>query len=127
MLGESRSIAERRFFSNEHSLRKKHTLQAYTEQVRDYMERGHAEKVPVEDMMKPPSEHYYMPMHGVEKATSTTTKLRVVCDASAMTISGVSLNDCLLAGPSLYPKLSAVLLKFRLWDIAYSADVAKMF
>ena len=77
--------------------------------------------------MKPPSEHYYMPMHGVEKSTSTTTKLRVVCDASAKTMSGVSLNDCLLAGPSLYPKLSAVLLKFRLWDIAYSANVAKMF
>ena len=37
MLGKSRSIAECRFFSNEHSLRK-NTLQAYTEQVRDYME-----------------------------------------------------------------------------------------
>ena len=79
ILGESRSIAECRFFSNEHSMRKKNTLQAYKEQVRDYMEQGHAEKVPVEDIMKPPSEHYYMPMHGVEKATSTTTKLRVVC------------------------------------------------
>ena len=41
---------------------------------------------------------------GVEKATSTTTKLRVVCDASAKTMSGVLLNDCLLAGPSL-PKV----------------------
>ena len=78
ILGESRSIAECRFFSNENSLRKKNTLQAYTEQVRDYMERRYTEKVPVEDMMKPPSEYYYMPMHGVEKATSTTTKLRVV-------------------------------------------------
>ena len=124
MLGESCSIVERRFFSNEHSLRKKNILQAYTKQVRDYMERGHAENVFTEDMMKPPSEHYYMPMHGVEKATSTTTKLRVVCDASDKTMSGVLLN---VAGPSLYPKLSAVLLKFRLWDIAYSADMAKMF
>ena len=69
MLGESRSIAEHRFFSNENSLRKKNTLQAYTEQVRDYMEQGHAEKVPDEDIMKPPSEHYYMPMHGVEAPT----------------------------------------------------------
>jgi len=64
-------------------------------------------------------------MHDVEKATSTTTKLRVVCDASAKTTSGASFNDCLPTGPSLYPKLTSVLLKFRQWKIAFSADVSK--
>ena len=66
-------------------------------------------------------------MHGVEKASSTTTKVRVVCDASVKTTSGQSLNDILLSGPSLYPRLTTILQRFRLFDIAYSADIFRMF
>ncbi len=125
-LGESRSIAEQRFLQNERSLRRKGKLEEYEAQVQDYAERNHAE-VPFEDLVKPNSDQFYLPMHGVEKATSTTTKLRVVSDASAKTSTGVSLNDTLITGPSLYPELTTVLNKFRLWDIAYSADISKMF
>ena len=52
-------------------------------------------------------------MHGVIKEASTTTKLRVVFDASARTTSGVSLNDQLLSGPNLYPHLTMVIINFR--------------
>ena len=66
-------------------------------------------------------------MHDVTKEESTTTKLHVVFDASAKSSSGVSLNDQLLPGPSLYPMLTSVLNKFRLHPIGMSADISKMF
>ena len=54
----------------------------------------------------------FMPMHGITKETSTTTKLRVVFDASAKTSSG-NLNNILLRGPTQYPLNSTVLIKFH--------------
>jgi len=61
------------------------------------------------------------------KESSTTTKLRMVFDASAKTTSGLSLNDLLLPGPSLYPSLPSVLNKFRCHQFGMSADISKMF
>ena len=108
-LGESRPMAKQRFQQNERSLHRKGKLEEDEAQVRDYAERDHSEKVPIEDLAKPVAEHFYLPMHGVEKAMSTTTKLRVVSDASAKTSTGVSLNGTLITGPSLYPELTTVL------------------
>ena len=54
-------------------------------------------------------------------------KLHMVFDASAKTSSGYSLNDTLLQGPSLYPLLTTVLLRFRRHDIGMSLDIGKMF
>ena len=61
----------------------------------------HAEPVPAENLLKPAAEVFYLPAHGVVKESSTSTKLRVVFDASARTTSGVALNDILLSGPNL--------------------------
>ena len=66
-------------------------------------------------------------MHGVLKESSTTTKLRIVFDASTKTTSGALLNDLLKAGPSLYPLLPTILNHFRLPLIGVSADISKMF
>ena len=66
-------------------------------------------------------------MHGVVKESSTTTKLRVVFDASAKTSTGYSLNDILLPGPSLYPKLTKMINQFCLNKIGMSDDILKMF
>ena len=79
-LGETRSIAERRLIQNERSLQRKNKLANFQEQVNDYVKRGHAELVPIENMSKPNSEVAYLPLHDVEKSTSSTTKLRVVSD-----------------------------------------------
>jgi len=68
-----------------------------------------------------------MPVHAGYKQSSTTTKVRPVFDASALTSSGASLNDTLHTGPNLYPHLSDILLKFRTHAIAVSADISKMF
>ncbi|XP_050746046.1 uncharacterized protein LOC127011845 [Drosophila biarmipes] len=58
--------------------------------------------------------HYYITHHCVLKPSSTSTKLRVVFDASCTTTSQLSLNDLLLVGPTVQADLYLQLLKFRL-------------
>jgi hypothetical protein len=102
---------------------------AVDEVIRDYLELGHAEKVPVVDLDKDTASTYYMPIHVVYKHSSTTTKIKAVFDASAKSASGASLNDTLLAlvGPTVHPPLIDVLLRFRKHPIAVTADVSKMY
>ena len=76
---------------------------------------------------KPAKDTFYPPMHAVRKEQSTTTKVRVVFDASANSASGVSLNDTLLVGPTIHPPLVNVLLRFRLQRVALTADIRKMY
>ncbi|XP_068247720.1 uncharacterized protein [Palaemon carinicauda] len=70
---------------------------------------------------------YYMPHRPVVKLSSSSTKIRPVFDASASCYNGVSLNDCLSSGPSLNPDLVEVLIRFRRWPIAVTADIRKAF
>ena len=95
--------------------------------VREYDDLGHAEPVPVSDLMKEPTQSCYMPMHGVVMESSTTTNLRVVFDASATTTSVFSFHDTFLMGPSLYPHITTVVTQFRRHKLALTADFSKMF
>ncbi len=72
-------------------------------------------------------QRYYIPMQAVLRPTSTTTKMRVVFNASAKTSSGKSLNDILHKGPSIQPELFDALVRFRSYSIAFTADIAKMY
>ena len=93
----------------------------------EYPDLGHAEQVPPNDLQKDPSKTFYLPMHGVVKEASETTKLRIVFNASAKSSTGVSLNDTLLKGPSLYPHLTSVLNRFRCHAVGIAADISKLF
>jgi len=63
----------------------------------------------------------YLPHHAVLKPESTTTKLRVVFNASSPSKNGVSLNDILNAGPVLQSDIAIQILKYFLY--VYSADI----
>ena len=76
---------------------------------------------------KPPNEIFYFSIHAVYKTSSTTTKVRVVFDASAKSTTGVSLNDCLLVGPTVHSSLIDVLLRFRLHRITITTNISKMY
>ena len=70
---------------------------------------------------------YYLPHHPVVREASLTTKVRPVFDASAAGCNGISLNDCMEAGPSLVPSLVAILVRFRRWRVALTGDITKAF
>ena len=61
------------------------------------------------DMSKLCHEVYYLPMLAVHKTTSTTTKLRIVFDASGRSSTGVLSNDQLPVGPTVHAPLIDVI------------------
>ncbi len=123
-LGQSKSTAIRRFLRNEKSLRAKGQLEQFQTMMNEYF---YAEVVPDNQLNKPECETYYFPIHGVVKEASMTMKLRAVFDASCKTSSGYALNDQLIPGPNLYPLLTTVLNRFRMFQVSLTADISKMF
>lgn len=71
----------------------------FDEVMREYFDLGH---VPPEDLNIPTSEVFYLPVHAVHKQASTTMKIHAVFDASMKSASGVSLNDTLMVGQTVY-------------------------
>ncbi|XP_055633970.1 uncharacterized protein LOC129774278 [Toxorhynchites rutilus septentrionalis] len=125
-IGESRDIALRRFQWLERRLLRDSELRCqYTQFMEEYIHLGHMRRVRVnqDNLIK----RCYLPHHPVIKQTSTTTKLRVVFDASCKTSSGISLNDALLAGPVIQEDLRSIILRCRTKRIMLVADVEKMF
>ncbi|XP_031338175.1 uncharacterized protein LOC116167075 [Photinus pyralis] len=127
-LGDSLTPATRMFQYMERRFSRNDELQEhYSKFMDEYLELGHIEKVDVTSESSPPSRSFYLPHHGVLKATSTTTKLRVVFNGSQKTDMGNSLNAQLCVGPKLLPELPEVLLKWRSHKIAISSDMEKMY
>ena len=74
-----------------------------------------------------PETGYYLPHHAVIREEATTTKTRVVFNASAAKKNEKSLNDTIDAGPSLLPDLVGLLIRFRELPAAVQADIRKAF
>ena len=68
-------------------------------------------------------ERLYLPYHGVVKEDRTSTKLRVVFDASAQMISELCLNNVLMVGPVIQPDLVYILNKFHIQNYVLTADI----
>ena len=122
-LGESRTMAVKRFKMLEASLRAKAQFREFAECIDEYFKLGHVEPVPTEEIFK---KSYNMPMYAARKDSSTTTKIRVVFDASVKSTSGSSLNDQFLVGPTVHASLIDILIRFRRHKVAMAADVSKM-
>jgi len=114
-LGHSRSIALAQFLRNENRLKKDFPLKEQYDSV--------IQEVP--PSYDSPS--YYLPHHAVVKPESTTTKLRVVFNASSSSANGTSLNDILHAGPVLQSDLTIQILKWRYFQYVFSADITNMY
>lgn len=121
-LGSSRAIAMKRFFMLEKKFRKDPIFkQKYIEFMNDFEQKGHM--IRAEPIDEKANMTYYIPHHGVV----TSKKFRVVFDSSCITNAGISLNDIQLVGAKLQKELIEILMRFRRWKVAISADIKQMF
>ncbi|GFW36936.1 DUF1758 domain-containing protein [Trichonephila clavipes] len=70
---------------------------------------------------------FYLPHTAVIREDKTTSKLRIVFDASSHAKGQLSLNDCLHIGPNLNPDIFLLLVKFRENRVAFTADIKQAF
>lgn len=126
-LGSSYDIAKRRLLNLERRFANNPKLKnEYTKFINEYLHLGHMEQIH-DDQVSDNKKACYLPHHAVFKETSTSTRLRVVFDASCKTSNGVSLNDVLLKGPVLQDDLIYILARFRTHNFVLSADITKMY
>lgn len=119
----SHSAALKRLLSLEKRFGKNLQLKAqYTAVLNEYIQKGYLKKVAMNI-----DDGYFLPHQAVFKENSLTTKLRVVFDGSCATSTGVSLNDALLAGPTIQDDLFSLLIRFRCHLYVLTGDIEKMY
>ena len=92
--------------------------------VQSYQDKGHIHKV-LRDEVKP-DQVWYLPHFPVLRPEKSTTKTRIVFDASAK-LNDLSLNDIVLQGLKLQSDLFAVLRRFRRDPVALMCDIKEMY
>lgn len=126
-LGESQQIALSRLHSIERRLARNPELEkSYKTFMEEYINLEHMSEIS-RDSLSEKTPIYYIPHHCVEKPESTTTKLRVVFDASCKTSSNISLNNVLKVGPTIQNDLFTILIRFRKHNFVLVGDLTKMY
>ena len=76
--------------------------------------------------IKPAGTVHYLPHHLVIRTDKSTSRVRIVHDASVKR-NGPSLNHCLETGPNTLPQIIDILLRLRLNKIALISDIKQAF
>jgi len=97
----------------------------YNKAMYDYLDSGHMNRV--ETIATNDTSSYYILHHAVVKPESTTTRVRVVYDASVTSTNEKSLNDHLYPGPKLQQDLPGIIIRFRLHKVVFTTDIKQMF
>lgn len=124
LFGDSKSLASVRLTQLWKRLERDPKMKLlYSEFMQEYEELNH-----MKETIEPDSKaEYFLPHHGVYRPQSSSTKLRVVFNASAKTTNGKSLNDLLLKGGIIQEDIFSIMTRFRKHTYAFSADIEKMF
>ncbi|XP_055907234.1 uncharacterized protein LOC129942362 [Eupeodes corollae] len=126
--GDSFGTALARFHSIERKFNCNPNLKSeYTKFINEYISLGHMEEVPSNEILKSNNSSYYLPHHAIFKGDSSTTKIRVVFDASAKTRSSQSLNETLLVGPTIQRDIFSICLRSRRHAYLITGDIEKMY
>ncbi|XP_064472598.1 uncharacterized protein LOC135387198 [Ornithodoros turicata] len=126
LLGDNKALAVQRLQRiTKKLLSDEAVMDEYDSTIRQYLKNDHAERVPDPAVVSGPL--YYMAHHAVIRRDRETTKVRIVFDASSKAPGCLSLNETLHAGPNLSPDVLELLLQFRAFRIAVTADVEKAF
>ncbi|XP_065084849.1 uncharacterized protein LOC135707055 [Ochlerotatus camptorhynchus] len=125
-LTDNRRTAVRRFHLLQGRLVRNHDLhQQYKAFIDEYLHLGHMQRI--HDYENPAVQNYYFPHHAVIREESTTTKLRVVFDASCKTPNGPSLNDALMVGPTVQEDIRSITMRSRKHQVMVVADAKMMY
>jgi hypothetical protein len=102
-------------------------LQSYRDVLSTQLQRGIVERVP-DDQIDTSNPVHFLPHHPVIKNSSSTTKIRLVYDASARSNkNSACLNDCLQRGPIMLPDLCHIIMRFRAYQTVVISDIEKAF
>ena len=107
------------------NLKSKNAFESYKSQILSMIADGYAEKVPEDEIFRADGFIFYLP-HFPVYHPDKPGKVRVVNDCKAE-FEDVSVNNVCLSGPDLLNKLIHVLLRFRMHQYAWAADVAAMY
>ena len=124
-LPDSLAVAERRLKWLKAKFQKNPVFQSqYSSVLEKYQEEGSSRQVPDSEVsnLKP---IWYLPHHAVWHPRKPEEP-RVVFDCASVS-NGTSLNEQLLRGPENTSTLIGVILRFRVDDIAVTADIKRMF
>ena len=100
-------------------------LNEYHQVMQDQLEQGVIELVSTDESNS--RTVHYLPHHPVIRRDKSTSKVRIVYDASAKSPGLPSLNDCLFKGPKFDQLIFDILLRFRLHKVALIGDLEKAF
>lgn len=129
-IGASYDIALKRFKSLQRRFdHDTHFRDIYTNAINEYKNLNQMKLVDTiyDQQASSDCKHFYLPHHAVFKASSLTTKIRPVFDASAKTTNGKSLNDILTTGPALQSDPITMLINWRFHKFVFIADIGKMY
>ena len=115
-------VAKKRLATTERSITKRGLDGTYNTVLKQHLEKGYTRKVESNDAKG----RWYLPHFAVVKPSRTTTKVRIVFDASANN-QGECLNDYILKGPKLQRDLNETLIRFRRKPVAVASDVSEMY
>ena len=101
-------------------------LNLYSGQVSDFVERGVLKKMTDEELQGWTGPVRYMDHHEVFKENSTTP-VRIVINSSFKEGNELSLNDILMKGPNVLSRLFDILIRWRLYPVAFTGDISKMY
>lgn len=125
MLENNKDVAHRRFQSLKKCLTSDPSVFVeYQKVLNDYQKENIIEPVGIVEQEK---QCFYLPHRAVIKNDKSTSRLRIVFDASAHGKEKISLNNCLYSGLNLLPDLFLLLIKFRSKSIAVTSDIKAAF
>ena len=98
----------------------------YNEQVEDFVARGVLHKLTSQEIEEWRGPVRYVDHHEVFK-TGSTTPVRLVVNSSFKRGDEKSLNEILIKGPSLLKDIFEVLVRWRMYSVAFIGDIQKMY
>ncbi len=107
-------------------LKNENLLKNYSAQINDFVNRGVIRKMNIEELKMWKGPVRYVDHREVIKEGSTTP-VRIVINSSFRDGNDLSLNDILMKGPNVLSSLLEVIIRWRLYPVGFTGDIAKMY